>query len=36
MVNFQVCLSSLFFFFLTYKEDRGILDPFCAFNYYLE
>lgn len=35
MVNFQVRLSS-FFFFLTYKEDHGVLDPFCAFNYYLE
>ena len=37
MVNFQVCLSSLvIFFFLTYEEDYGILDPFCALNYYLE
>ena len=37
MVNFQVCLSSLVvFFFLTYEEDYGILDPFCALNYYLE
>lgn len=39
MVNFQVCLSSLVvvvFFFLTYEEDYGILDPFRALNYCLE